>query len=179
MLAQVINTNNQPFESSLGYHANQGQTQANSATITDEKKKKKKELRKAVGIVVIDPATKRVLMVSSQKREGAYVLPRGDCNLEKNESFEDCALRTLKEKACIEAKGFSRRIGTFAEASKRGKTVGHHTMFEVTDFTVLSASKDYSRERVWVEYNRALMATQDRPMSHLALTSSTLSSLHH
>lgn len=118
-------------------------------------------------------------MISSQKREGAYVLPRGDCKLETNESFEDCAKRILKEKACIEAKGLSRRIGTYAEANKRGKTVGQHCMFEVTDFTVLSASKDYNRERVWVEYNRALMATQDRPMSHLALTNSTLSSLKH
>ncbi|KAI9299768.1 hypothetical protein BJ944DRAFT_244862 [Cunninghamella echinulata] len=172
MTVQLIHTNQRL--DSLNYNTN-NQVQQPDAIV----KKEKKPLRKAVGIVVIDPNSQRVLMISSKKREGAYVLPRGDCNLETEESFEATALRVLKEKAYIQADGLSRRIGIYAEANKKGKTVGHHAMFEVTSFTVLTPPDGFDRERVWVEYNRALMATQERPMSHLALTSSSLRTLRH
>ncbi|CAO3598884.1 unnamed protein product [Absidia cylindrospora] len=141
---------------------------------TEKKKKKKKGMRHAVGLVVIDPSTKRVLMLSSRKRENAYVLPKGDCQMEPEaERYEDTAFRVLME-AGIKAHNLSRRIAIYTDANKKGKIVGHHAMYECTSFSLLPPPANYDRTRVWVAYDVALRATEDRPMSLMALKNSTL-----
>ncbi|KAI8339588.1 hypothetical protein BC941DRAFT_451028 [Chlamydoabsidia padenii] len=156
------NTNQQPTTDRL------------QATGDDADKKKKKVIRQAVGLVVIDPATKRVLMLSSKKRENAYVIPKGDCIMEPQvESYEDAAYRVLME-AGIKAHGLSRRIAVYTDANKKGKIVGHHAMFECTSFSLMQPPANFDRTRVWVAYDVALRATEDRPLSLMALKNSTL-----
>ncbi|KAI8336172.1 hypothetical protein BC941DRAFT_428523 [Chlamydoabsidia padenii] len=140
----------------------------------EKKKKKKKGMRHAVGLIVIDPTTKKVLMMSSKKRENAYVLPKGDCQMEPEaERYEDTAFRVLMESG-IKAHSLSRRIAVYSDANKKGKIIGHHAMYECTDFTLLPPPANFERSRVWVAYDVALRATEDRPLSHLALKNSTL-----
>ncbi|CAO3598250.1 unnamed protein product [Absidia cylindrospora] len=114
-------------------------------------------------------------MLSSRKRENAYVLPKGDCLMEpETERYEDAAFRVLMESG-IKANNLSRRIAVYTDANKRGKIVGHHAMFECTSFTLLQPPADFDRTRVWVAYDVALRATEDRPLSLMALKNSTLS----
>ncbi|KAI8099943.1 uncharacterized protein BX664DRAFT_355310 [Halteromyces radiatus] len=140
----------------------------------EKKKKKKKTLRHAVGLIVIDPITKGVLMLSSKKREGAYVLPKGDCLVEpKTETYEEAAFRVLYE-AGIKASSLSRKVGVYTEANKKGKIIAHHAMFEVSSFTLLQPSPEFGRTRVWVSYENAIKASLDRPMSCIALKNSSI-----
>jgi hypothetical protein len=104
----------------------------------------------AVGLIVIDPVTKRVLMLSSKKRENAYVLPKGDCMMEsETERYEDAAFRVLME-AGIKAHSLSRRIAVYTDANKKGKIIGHHAMYECTSFSLTQPPAEFDRTRVWV-----------------------------
>ena len=142
-----------------------------------------------MGIIVCDRHG-RILLLASRKREGALVLPRGDRNEETQESPEAAAIRILREEAGIHVDKLSRRLGTYTEGNKRGKIIAHHNMYELQDPRVIKATE---RERVWVSvhtplfilcadngtkvtYDRALAATLDRPMSHLALKNSSFAS---
>lgn len=151
-----------------------------------DKPKKKKPIRQAVGVVVGDPATGRILMLTSRKRQGALVLPRGE--RAEGEEAEAAALRILQEEGSMQATGLLNRLGTYIEANKRGKTIAHHWMYEIpyTRTTIITkrpplpSSSSSSQEeeinertRVWVTFEQALEATMDRPMSRLALTNSS------
>lgn len=153
-----------------------------------EKPKKKKPIRQAVGVVVGDPATGRILMLTSRKRQGALVLPRGE--RAEGEEADAAALRVLQEEGSIQATGVLNRLGTYIEANKRGKTIAHHWMYEIpyTRTTIITKrpplptssaalqgedEENNERTRVWVTFEQALQATMDRPMSRLALTNSS------
>ncbi|KAI7877732.1 hypothetical protein K492DRAFT_165626 [Lichtheimia hyalospora FSU 10163] len=158
-----------------------------------EKPKKKKPIRQAVGVVVGDPATGRILMLTSRKRQGALVLFRGE--RAEGEEADAAALRVLQEEGSIQATGLLNRLGTYIEANKRGKTIAHHWMYEIpyTRTTIItkrpplptqqsSSQEDEEineRTRVWVTFEQALEATMDRPMSRLALTNSSFAKHRH
>jgi ADP-ribose pyrophosphatase YjhB (NUDIX family) len=129
---------------------------------------------KAVGVIVIDAATQKVLLLSSRKREGAYVLPRGDCNANPDEHPEKAALRILQETAGASATFLTNRVGSYAEANKKGKVVAHHWMYEVHSPVFQNTWPESERQRVWVTYNEALAATKNKRMSHLALQKCSL-----
>lgn len=113
-------------------------------------KTKKKKIQ-AVGVIVIDPATQKVLMLSSRKKEGAYVLPRDDCQTEPTEEHpEKAAIRLLHEKAGVAATFLSSRVGSYAESNKKGRVIAHHWMYEVNAPTLLETWPDATRQRVWV-----------------------------
>ncbi|ORX56347.1 hypothetical protein DM01DRAFT_1270414, partial [Hesseltinella vesiculosa] len=134
----------------------------------DKKKKKKpKKLRRAVGLVVTDPKTQRILMLSSRKREGKFVLPRADCG--EDEPFEQTAQRILLHEACVQTLTPAHRIGVFVEANKKGKTIAHHCMYQVDCHKELLPPPDDHRQRVWVTFEEAQHYTEDRNMSHVAL----------
>ncbi|KAI9314949.1 hypothetical protein BX666DRAFT_1861491, partial [Dichotomocladium elegans] len=136
----------------------------------------------AIGIIVGDPEANKVLMLSSRKRPGALVLPRGE--IEEEESYSNVgtkrnpvnvALHVLEQEANVTANpGFLRHLGTFVEANKRGKTVGHHWIYEVPYSNTTFLPSNSGRTRMWVTYQDALKATMDRPMSHLALRNSVM-----
>lgn len=110
-------------------------------------------VHQAIGVLVIDKKAKRVLLISSRKREGAFVLPRGDCN--EAEEPAQAALRILFEEAGVFASQVSCRVGTFTEANKKGNIVAHNWMYEVHDAMLLEnwpASKQRNRKWVCVYY---------------------------
>ncbi|KAI8368173.1 uncharacterized protein BYT42DRAFT_539300 [Radiomyces spectabilis] len=145
-----------------------------SVTDKDSTGKKKKGIRQAVGIIVIDPATKKVLMLSSRKQEGALRLPRGQCNRDTQEQPEAAALRVLHEEAGVSTNGLNCRVGTYTEANKKGNIIAHHWMYEVHASTLMDTWPASDRQRFWVSYKDALLATADRRMAHLALTNCSL-----
>ncbi|CEG83983.1 hypothetical protein RMATCC62417_17841 [Rhizopus microsporus] len=116
----------------------------------------------------------KVLMLSSRKKEGAYRLPRGSCK--KDEKPEEAILRVLREEAGIEAEKIKQRVGTYTEANKKGKTVAHHWLYEVTDVKVLESWPAEDRKRVWFTIEESIAASADRHISRLALHSCSLSS---
>lgn len=110
-------------------------------------------VHQAIGVLVIDKKAKRVLLISSRKREGAFVLPRGDCN--EAEEPAQAALRIIFEEAGVFASQVSCRVGTFTEANKKGNIVAHNWMYEVHDAMLLEnwpASKQRNRKWVCVYY---------------------------
>ncbi|KAI8080854.1 uncharacterized protein B0P05DRAFT_458000, partial [Gilbertella persicaria] len=80
-------------------------------------KKSKKQIRQAVGGIVIDSANKKVLMLSSRKSENAHRLPRGDCD--ENETPEQAVIRVLHDEAGVEVEKVTQRVGTYTEANKK------------------------------------------------------------
>lgn len=103
-----------------------------------------------MGGIVIDKKTKKVLMLSSRKEEGAHRLPRGNC--EENETPEQAVVRVLHDEAGIQVEAVDARVGTYTEANKKGKIVGHHWIFEVTNHVLLDTWPAIDRKRVWVSY---------------------------
>ncbi|KAI7861532.1 hypothetical protein BDF14DRAFT_1868157 [Spinellus fusiger] len=142
----------------------------------EEQKKKKKMIRQAVGVIVIDQKTQKILMLRNPKKNNSLRLPRGDCLAENEERPENAAMRLLLEKAGVDVGYMTCRIGTYTEANKRGKIIAHHWMYEVHDPTLVDSWPGSEKERVWVTVNEALAASQDRRIAHLALNNC---SLHH
>ncbi|KAI7903613.1 uncharacterized protein BX663DRAFT_551308 [Cokeromyces recurvatus] len=135
-----------------------------------KKSKESKPIRQAVGVIVIDPATQKILMLESKKKKGTYVLPRDDCKTKPTEEHpEQAALRLLHEKAGVSTSYLSARIGSYSQANKKGKITAHHWMYEVHGPTLLKTWPNSNRQRVWVSYEEALKATENKRMSHLAL----------
>jgi predicted NUDIX family NTP pyrophosphohydrolase len=87
-------------------------------------------------------------MLSSRKAENAFRLPRGNC--EENETPEQAVVRVLAAEAGIQVDKVAVRVGTYTEANKKGKIVGHHWMYEVQGYTLLDSWPALDRKRVWV-----------------------------
>ncbi|GAA5807530.1 hypothetical protein MFLAVUS_000893 [Mucor flavus] len=145
-------------------------TQVGAAVVAE--KKAKKPIRQAVGGIVIDTNTNKVLMLSSRKEEGAYRLPRGNCD--ENETPEQAVVRVLHDEAGVKVETVGGRVGTYTEANKKGKIVGHHWIFEVSDHVLLDSWPALDRKRVWFTFEEAIAACADRHISRLALNNSTL-----
>ncbi|KAI9484115.1 MAG: hypothetical protein EXX96DRAFT_560952 [Benjaminiella poitrasii] len=140
-----------------------------------EKPKEPKPIRQAVGVIVIDPSTQKILMLESKKKQGTYVLPRDDCKSKPLEEHpEKAALRLLHEKAGVSATFLTARVGSYSESNKKGKVIAHHWMYEVHGPTLLQSWPGVNRQRVWVPYEEALKATEKKRMSHLALEKCSL-----
>lgn len=141
---------------------------------------------------MIDTTTNKVLMLSSRKSEGSYRLPRGNCD--ENETPEEAVARVLHDEAGIQVDKVTLRVGTYTEANKKGKIVGHHWIFEVKDPKILDSWPALDRKRVWVSFllrgveyrltffllnqfthEEAVAASADRHISRLALNSCSLS----
>jgi hypothetical protein len=93
-------------------------------------------------------------MLSSRKSEGAYRLPRGNCD--ENETPEEAVVRVLHDEAGIQVEKVTQRVGTYTEANKKGKIVGHHWIFEVSDPKILDSWPALDRKRVWVSLFRVI-----------------------
>ncbi|KAG1054147.1 hypothetical protein G6F42_028885 [Rhizopus arrhizus] len=77
----------------------------------------KLHLLQAVGGLVIDTTNNKVMMLSSRKAEGAYRLPRGNCD--ENETPEQAVVRVLHDEAGVEVENVTQRVGTYTEANKK------------------------------------------------------------
>ncbi|KAI8888707.1 hypothetical protein K501DRAFT_172461 [Backusella circina FSU 941] len=136
-------------------------------------KKEKKPIRQVVGAVVIDTENKRVLMLSSNKFENVYCLPKGICETEE-ETHEEAIIRCLHDEAGLQVEKVNRRIGTYTEANKRGKIVAHHWMYEVLDPTLMESWPALDREREWFSFRDAIGYSSEHHISRLALNNSKL-----
>jgi ADP-ribose pyrophosphatase YjhB (NUDIX family) len=87
-------------------------------------------------------------MLSSRKAENAFRLPRGNCD--ENETPEQAVVRVLHDEAGVQVENVSQKVGTYTEANKKGKIVGHHWIYEVTNPTLLESWPALDRKRVWV-----------------------------
>ncbi|KAI8371922.1 hypothetical protein BD560DRAFT_395844 [Blakeslea trispora] len=138
-----------------------------------EKKKKEesaeqdKPIRQAVGVIVIDQSTQKILLLESLKRPGAYVLPRDDCL--PDEHPEKAAIRLLAEKAGIQTTFLSCRVGSYSETNKKGRITDQHWMYEVHSYNLLESDR-----QKWFTYEDALGALKEKKISHLALEKCSL-----
>ncbi|KAI7902098.1 uncharacterized protein BX663DRAFT_511735 [Cokeromyces recurvatus] len=136
-------------------------------------KKQKKPIRQAVGGIVVDTTNNKVLMLSSRKTEGVYRLPRGNCD--KDETPEQAVVRILHDEAGVQVEKVDQKVGTYTEANKKGKIVGHHWMFEVRNPTLMDCWPALDRKRVWFTIEEAIAHSADRHIARLALNNCSLS----
>ncbi|KAH8556324.1 hypothetical protein BGW37DRAFT_416710, partial [Umbelopsis sp. PMI_123] len=123
----------------------------------------------SAGILAIDHEHHTILLVSSLKREGAWVLPKGACMAEPQvEAPESAACRVAWETAGIRG-AIKKKVGTFTEAGKRGKINAYNWMYEIQVYKIEDEWPGQDRKRIWVSYEDALQATTDRPISQLAI----------
>lgn len=137
---------------------------------TNKKTKKEpvnKPIREAVGVIIVNRSEKKVLMLGSRKDEKVLVVPRDDCQMDEHP--EKAAVRILHQKAGVDALFLSKRIGCFSESNKKGRVVAHHWMYEVHNPTLLDQWPESSRKRVWMTYEEALKASENKRMARLAL----------
>lgn len=87
-------------------------------------------------------------MLSSRKTENAHRLPRGNCD--ENETPEQAIVRVLHDEAGVQVDRIAQKVGTYTEANKKGKIVGHHWIYEVKNPKLLDTWPALDRKRVWV-----------------------------
>ncbi|KAI9270714.1 NUDIX hydrolase domain-like protein [Phascolomyces articulosus] len=113
--------------------------------ITDES-----GVRQVAGCLPIDPVNRRFLLVSSRKKPGAWVIPKG--GWEQDETQEHAALRETWEEAGIKG-NIIRQIGIFQERNKKG-VKAHHWIYELEIREVVKKFPEKKkRERRWVSFN--------------------------
>lgn len=88
-------------------------------------------------------------MLSSRKTENAYRLPRGDCD--ENETPEQAIVRVLRDEAGVKVDRIARKLGTYCEANKKGKTIAHHWIYEIQNPRLLDSWPALDRKRIWVK----------------------------
>lgn len=104
----------------------------------------------STGILAIDHERRTILLVSSLKREGAWVLPKGPCMTEPQaEAPESAACRIAWEAGGVRG-AIKKKVGTFTEAGKRGKINAYNWMYEMQVFKLEDAWPEQDRKRVWV-----------------------------
>ncbi|CAO3677625.1 unnamed protein product [Umbelopsis ramanniana] len=143
--------------------------------VTTEAPKPKKALKHSAGILAIDKESRTILLVSSLKREGAWVLPKGPCMTEPQvEAPESAACRVAWEVAGVRG-DLKKKVGTFTEAGKKGKINAYNWMYEMEIYKMEDTWPEQDRKRVWVSYEDAMRATADRPIAQLAIKHCSLS----
>ncbi|KAI8148362.1 NUDIX hydrolase domain-like protein [Fennellomyces sp. T-0311] len=132
-------------------------------------------VRQVAGCLPIDPVNRRFLLVSSRKRPGAWVIPKG--GWEQDETQEHAALRETWEEAGIKGQ-ITRHIGVFAERNKKG-VKAHHWIYELEIREVVKKFPEKKkRERRWFTYDEALIATKSAYL-HDAIRLSSLNPAIH
>ncbi|KAG2201649.1 hypothetical protein INT47_003875 [Mucor saturninus] len=131
-------------------------------------------IRQVAGCLPIDPAGKRILLISSSKNPEHWVIPKGGWEID--ETQEHAALRETWEEAGLKGR-IIRRLGIFVErANKRIKA--HHWIFEMEiDEIAKKYPERQKRDRRWFTYDEALLATQNNEYIQEAIRVSSLNPL--
>ncbi|KAI8581987.1 hypothetical protein K450DRAFT_230249 [Umbelopsis ramanniana AG] len=144
-------------------------------------------VRQVAGCIPIDPRTNRVLLITSSKHEGVWVLhlycfckqPKG--GWENDETQAQAAARETWEEAGVRGT-ITRQIGTFVETTKKGSAKAHHCIFEMHINEIMKKwPEKKKRERRWFTFDEALVVTASKPYMQEALRSSSLNpaAVHH
>ncbi|KAG2188865.1 hypothetical protein INT44_004005 [Umbelopsis vinacea] len=129
-------------------------------------------VRQVAGCIPIDLRTNRVLLITSSKHEGVWVLPKG--GWENDETQAQAAARETWEEAGVRGT-IARQIGTFVETTKKGTAKAHHCIFEMHINEILKKwPEKKKRERRWFTFDEALIVTASKPYMQEALRSSSL-----
>ncbi|KAH8556323.1 NUDIX hydrolase domain-like protein [Umbelopsis sp. PMI_123] len=131
-------------------------------------------VRQVAGCIPIDPRTNRVLLITSSKHEGVWVLPKG--GWENDETQAEAAARETWEEAGVRGT-ITRQIGTFVETTKKGNAKAHHCIFEMHINEIMKKwPEKKKRERRWFTYEEALAITATKPYMQEAIRLSSLTS---
>ncbi|GAB5591516.1 hypothetical protein Unana1_06416 [Umbelopsis nana] len=118
-------------------------------------------VRQVAGCVPIDPRTNRILLITSSKHEGVWVLPKG--GWEKDETQSQAAERETWEEAGVRGT-ITRQLGTFVETTKKGNVKAHHWIYEMHINEIMKKwPEKKKRERRWFTLDEALMVTASKP----------------
>ncbi|KAG1495332.1 hypothetical protein G6F46_003503 [Rhizopus delemar] len=133
-------------------------------------------IRQVAGCLAVDPTENKILLISSRKNPGSWVIPKG--GWEQDETQEHAALRETWEEAGVKGR-IVRHLGVFVERSKKKGIKAHHWIFELE---IEKVKKKYpernKRERRWFTFDEALEATKDNLYIQNAITASSVNPLN-
>ncbi|KAI9283237.1 NUDIX hydrolase domain-like protein [Sporodiniella umbellata] len=129
--------------------------------------------RQVAGCLPVDPIEQKILLVSSRKHPGAWVIPKG--GWEQDETQEHAALRETWEEAGIKGH-IVHHLGVFPERCKKKGIKAQHWIYELH---VEKVKKKYpernKRERQWFTFEEAIKATKDNEYIQSAILICSLS----
>ncbi|KAG0749557.1 hypothetical protein G6F57_003375 [Rhizopus arrhizus] len=131
------------------------------------------DVRQVAGCLPLDIKNHRVLLISSRKKNNAWVLPKG--GWESDETQQHAAQRETWEEAGIKGT-IVKQLGVFEERTKKkGKLKAHHWIFEMhIDEVVKKFPERKKRERRWFTLEEALIVTKKHRYIQEALLCSSL-----
>ncbi|CAO3615712.1 unnamed protein product [Cunninghamella echinulata] len=116
-------------------------------------------IRQVAGCLPIDIVNCRILLISSSKHEGRFVIPKG--GWEEDETQAQAALRETWEEAGIKGRVI-RQLGVFEEATKK-HVKAHHWIFELEIQEVCKKFPEKKkRERRWFTYDEAMQVVKSQ-----------------
>ncbi|CAO3693545.1 unnamed protein product [Rhizopus stolonifer] len=134
-------------------------------------------IRQVAGCLPVDPVEQKILLISSRKKLGSWVIPKG--GWEQDETQEHAALRETWEEAGIKGRIIS-HLGVFAERSKKKGIKAQHWIYELE---VEKVKKKYpernKRERQWFTVEEAMKATEDNEYIQNAIIACSIFNVDH
>ncbi|KAL0084109.1 diphosphoinositol polyphosphate phosphohydrolase DDP1 [Phycomyces blakesleeanus] len=129
-------------------------------------------IRQVAGCIPIDPSTGRIMLISSSKHKGVWVIPKG--GWENDETQIEAAMRETYEEAGVHGTvtGF---VGTFFDYLFNGDPKTQFWIYELKVNEILDQwPEHYKRERRWFTYPEAMIALSAKPLMQEALSRSSL-----
>ncbi|KAI9228339.1 MAG: NUDIX hydrolase domain-like protein [Piptocephalis tieghemiana] len=120
-----------------------------------------KGYREVAGVIPVDEDSRQILLISSRKHPGRWVIPKG--GWDNDETCEEAALRETWEEAGVEGTLGSLIYSLHRPSSKvESKEKGTH--FQVYELLVTKIHETWpeslDRERRWMGYEEALGKTE-------------------
>ncbi|RCH87409.1 hypothetical protein CU098_003301 [Rhizopus stolonifer] len=130
-------------------------------------------VRQVAGCLPLDIKNRRVLLISSRKIEGAWVLPKG--GWEEDETQKHAAQRETWEEAGIKGT-ITKHLGIFEERTHKKKHLkAHHWIFEMEIEEIAKKFPEKKkRDRRWFTFEESIIATQDHRYIQEAILKSSL-----
>ncbi|KAI8643840.1 diadenosine hexaphosphate hydrolase [Parasitella parasitica] len=128
-------------------------------------------VRQVAGTIAVDPKTNRVLIISSTKYAGVWVLPKG--GWESDETKEESAERETYEEGGVTGK-VKRFVGSFLHYGSTGEIKANVWFYEleVEDILDIWPEKDI-RQRKWCTFEEAIYLLRFKPFMKDALIASS------
>ncbi|RKP37796.1 NUDIX hydrolase domain-like protein [Dimargaris cristalligena] len=122
-------------------------------------------VRQVSGAVPVDKLSKKILLVTSRKHPGRWILPKG--GWEKHETREEAAVRETREEAGVSG-SVTRHLGVWDQVNKPHKPPGINCEMAFFELEVDDVQTHWMesnlRQRQWVTYEEALFRLQDEIM---------------
>ncbi|CAO3647843.1 unnamed protein product [Mucor fragilis] len=129
------------------------------------------DVRQVTGTIAVDPTTNKVLIISSSKHTGVWVLPKG--GWESDETKEQSAERETYEEGGVRGhiKGF---VGSFLDYNSYGEVKGNVWFYEFEVQEILDNwPEKHFRQRKWCSFEEAMHLLRFKPFMREALLASS------